>query len=302
VQGDSEKYNRLHEFYMSIRQTDSSNVPALERVMRLQLPRLLQAPNDRANVTTIKQTADRILQLQPDHREAKQVRATATLEPSLRGIEVPPEEVAQQRKALDELFAADPRDGDVLMLALRTRLADLDEARRNKDDAAVAAALKACDDLIAQAIAADGENGVAHFANHHLARARAITTDPKKTEEIARHVEQMQKSLEQADAFAKPPKDAEGESLFMSIRSAYIGTLEGRDPKLAEERYRRLVEELPDSRQPRLILANFLARQPGRLADAQKVLETSWQPTKPLRATASRMQKQIGYLEQARST
>jgi tetratricopeptide (TPR) repeat protein len=48
------------------------------------------------------------------------------------------------------------------------------------------------------------------------------------------------------------------------------------------------------------MLVNFLARMPGRLGDAQKVLETPWKPAKPLRAWESMQQKQIEFVEQAR--
>ncbi|MDB5328599.1 MAG: prsT, partial [Phycisphaerales bacterium] len=67
-------------------------------------------------------------------------------------------------------------------------------------------------------------------------------------------------------------------------------------------RYRALVTELPNDRQPRIMLAEFLARQPTRRDEAIAVLSSEFKPNRPLRGMESVEQKLYASIESVRRT
>ena len=297
VGGDVEKLRNLRAVQAQILTNDPRSVPALRRVLAYQTRDVQDAPGETAFTRALTGTAERLLQLVPDDREARMALVSATFEPYARNLEVKADDVDKQRDAAEKLFFEKPDDGRPLRMAVQFRLLNAGHAVQNGDKAAAADEIAKAQDLVERAKKAAPALSDTWMAAYDVARTALSQVDPKDTAKQNEVGKQGNDALVKANELAKP-----ADASFLTTRGIYLHYLELTDPKKADAAYRKLVEELPDDRQPRIMLAEFLARQPSKRDDALAVLDkdAGYKPSKPQRALESRTQHIYELIERVR--
>lgn len=299
VQGDPEKMRMLRNYYNTIFQTDPNNIEIIRKILRVQINDAQAAPESRPILRALSETADRLLQLVPGDRDARKARIITILEPYQRNQDVPAESVSEARKDAEKLYEEDPADGEIMLMLIRFHLKDARDAALRGDNASASEVLDKLKKFVEEAVKRTPDNPEAHFAAFNA--YRAIGSLGFNLSEQARRgfLEEAVRQLQTADQLALPGRFQDDER-FLNIRAFAIRQLELTDREQAEKRYRQLVEEVPNSRWPRLLLAQFLSKLPNRTEDAIAVLEAPWQSVKPLRAIESMQQEALRVQEQLR--
>lgn len=296
VHGDPEKYKQLRIYHANIVKNSPRSVPALTRVLRNQVAIVREVPNDRGQARTLANTASGILTLEPNNREARKAFITATLEPLDANQSIPSEEVDKARGMAEKLWEEDPTDGEPAMMIVRFRQQEIEDAARHGLNDEIAITLDRLQKFVDAAVERspkDADVQFARFLTYTQLSVRKTGVDPKQREEYSKIARE---ALTLADEYAKPAEIRR----HLNIRLPSLRIAEQTDPKSAEDRYRKLLEEMPDSRLPRLVLAEYLGRQPSRIEDAIAVLEKPWKPTHPLAAMPSMEQRGLAGEEQKR--
>ncbi|MBC7784190.1 MAG: tetratricopeptide repeat protein [Burkholderiales bacterium] len=304
VQGDPERMRTLRNYYTAIYQLDTRNVDIMRRILKLQQNEVRGAPHSRPSVRALNQTADRILERDPKDREARRAKVVAVLEPYQRHLDPQePDDVPKARALAEELYSEDPEDGEAIYAVMRFYLQDAQDAAEQRNLPVLKTALDKAQKFVDDAIVKTPQNGEAFFAAYNVYRALArmlpdTDTDPnKRVEKRLNLAKQADGFLDKADQLAKPPIPDER---LINIRWFAIRAIGLHDRKLAEERYRQMQTEMPNSRWPRLMLAQFLANQPNRREEAITILSTPFKPATPLRALESMEQRSLEFQEQLR--
>ncbi len=300
VRGDRDQMNKLRQHYSTIFATDPNNVEIVRRMLRAQLNDVRGAPQYRPALRALNETADRLLTLVPNDREALKAKIVAVLEPYQRNLEVSAEEVSNARESAEKLYEQDPSDGEIVLMSVRFHLEEAKDAAARGDATATAEAMQKAKTFIDQAMVKTPENAEAFFAAFNVYRALGSLSVNQTQDQRRAFLEQSNKFLQRADQLAKPEDFPTDDERFLNIRAFAIRMIELRDNKEAEARYRQLVQEMPNNRWPRLLLSQFLAKIPNRRADAAEVLEAQWQPTKPLHGMESMQQEGLKIQEQLR--
>lgn len=299
VRGDPEKMRMLRGYYNTIFQTDPNNIEIVRKILRVQMNDAQAAPDSRPVLRALAETADRLLQLVPGDRDARKAKIVTVLEPYQRNQDLLVEQLNSARTDAEKLYEEQPTDGEVMLMLIRFHLKEARDASMRGDNAQAAEVLEKLKKFVEQAVDRTPDNPEAHFAAFNA--YRAISALGFNLSEQARRgfLEQAAKHLQQADELAVLNQFPDSER-FLNIRAFAIRQLELSDREQAEKRYRRLIDEMPDSRWPRLLLAQFLSKLPNRTEDAIAILSSPWQPTKPLRAIESMQQQALWVQEQLR--
>lgn len=297
VDGDIEKLRAVRATQAQILANDPRSVPALRRVLVYQRADVRNYPADTAAVRSLAGTADRLLQTVPDDREARLAKIACVFEPYIRGLDVRDEDVAAAQAAADKIFDEKPEDGESFRMAMTFRRYAMQQTlRRGDNEEGKKAALQNI--AFADAgIAKAPTNASVWIARADAYRDAAFIIAGRDDAKREAYGKTYYESLEKGDQFVKSD-----DPQLVSIRGAFLQQLERRDPKQAEARYRAFVKELPDDRQPRIMLAEFLARQPARRDEAIAVLASEFKPTRPLRGMESIEQKLYANVESVRRT
>ncbi|HEX8324761.1 MAG TPA: tetratricopeptide repeat protein, partial [Tepidisphaeraceae bacterium] len=295
VNGEVEKLRQVRQFQAQILANDPRSVPALRQVLAYQRSDVQRNPADTAAVRTLAGTAERLEKLVPGDREARLAMVTSVFEPYTRNLEVRAEDVEAQRAAVEKLYEEKPDDADALRMAVQFRSVAAQRALQQGDTADAKEKLTQTMAYVDAAVEKTPQSAGAWVLRADTYRFAAYVLPGNDTAQRDPLVRKYSESLQKADELAKP-----GDPLLMAIRTTVLRELERRDPKQAEVRYRKLLEELPDDRQPRVALAEFLARQPNRRDEAVAVLEAPFKPTKVLRGMDSVDQRMYGLVEQVR--
>lgn len=306
VQGDPEKYRKLRLMMAQVVVNDPRSVPALERILTFQLNDLRGAPASAeaaaysaATVQAVTNTAERILQIDPQHVAARKALISAVLEPYRRNLEVSAAAVEKQRDAAVALYEElGGKDAEVLQMATTFRLIAAQRAAQQGNAPELKAQLEAAKALVEKAIADHPESCFAWMCHAQVQRTVGMLMPGLSQQEREAITKAWLTSVTKADELARP-EDAENEE-FLNIRATRLRLLEAENPKLAEERYRQLLAELPNQRQPRVMLADFLAKQPNRGDDAIAVLETPFRPARALRSLEAMTHRSIELVELVR--
>ena len=288
VQGDPDAYAKLRGFLSSVLVNDPKSLPALERMMKFQRTDVRSSPGNKPAVRFLQLTSDRILELDPKNRDAQDARISAVLEPFSRNLDVDPDDVERARDTAQSIFESDPTDADALRSVVLFRLIQAQQAAQSGNLADAKLQLEKATELVDLAIAQTPDSAGAWMARFNVLRSVAMLQQGQTPAQRATAFKPAEDALTKADELANPTGEFEE---FMTIRQTALRVIETRDLKLAERRYRQLVTELPNDRQPRIMLADFLARQPARRDEAAKVLEAPFTPTRVLGAIDSRQQK-----------
>lgn len=297
VAGNPERMNQLRNYYARIFQTDQNNLPVMRRLLNVQQQDVQQDPRNRERIRTLQETAQRILKQDPKDVEAKKALVLAVLEPFTRNLGVSQEEADAAREQAEQALKDHPANGDLLQYVVQFRLKDAQNAALRGDTAYVRESLDKARALVEETIKAQPEFPDAYFAAFQVHRAMRYFSPGVDNAKRAEMYKQEYDYLVKADALAKPGME---DDRFLQIRSQAIDALEQVDPRQAEDRYRQLVGEMPSHRRPRLMLAQFLAKQPARRDDAIAILRSKWQPQKPLRGLESMTQAGYEINEQLR--
>lgn len=290
VQGDIDKYRKLRQMAAQIVTNDPRSVPALERVLKFQLLDVRNAPTgpDAANqaagaIRSVANIADRILQIDPKHVEARKALISSVLEPYRRNFEVNQADVEKQRDAALALYdEVGGKDAELTQMITLFRLIAAQRAAQQGDATEAKAQLEKVKAFVDNAVATRPEDASAWMYQANTYKALSVLTPGISQADKEQAIKTWIGSVAKADELAKPA-DSDNE-LFLEIRSTALRHVEMSKPKEAEPRYRQLVTELPNQRQPRIMLADFLAKQPGGREAAVKVLEEPWKPTRTLRS------------------
>ena len=294
VQGDSQLYRNLRQMQAMILHNDPRSVPTLERVLVHVRNDVKANPADNPSVRDLAELASRLLQIEPDNVQAKKALITSVLEPYARNLDVPPEDVAKQQDAAQKLYDQNNNDGEALQMLVRFHLINAEHDAQQGDPKAFKAELTKLKTLVDTAVQKTPQNGVAWFAQSNTYKFLLQSQfDPSNRTAM---IKTFNDSLTKANELTKP---SDGED-FLTIRARALQAMEFTNVKQAEAGYRKLLDELPDNRQPRLMLADFLARQPSRRDDAIKVLETPWKPEHPLHSIEANQQKINAMIERVR--
>jgi tetratricopeptide (TPR) repeat protein len=299
VQGDREKLMKLRQFYSTIFATDPNNVEIVRRMLGMQLSIVRSNPANRPELRSMIDTANRLLALVPDDREARKALAYSVIEPWEANLEASPEEVDKTRTLVEALHKQDSTDSESLMLLSRIYREDARRAWGRDPQVEGPAALEKFKTFADDAVKATPDSAAAQLVK--FIAYSTLSGFPRYTnEERIEFGKAASEALLKADELAKPEQFAGNPEQFLQIRQAAIRSIEMADRPKAEERYRQLIEELPNHRWPRMLLAQYLQKMPGRLADAAKVLETPWTPKQTLRAMDSLRQDSLRTQEQFR--
>lgn len=296
VRGDPDRFRELRQMQVRVLATDPRSVPVLHRVMAFQLNDVRGAPSDSTAVRNLVNTAQRILELSPGDVEAEKALITAVLEPYSRNLEVLPETVETQRKAAQALYEKNPADTEAMQMLVRFHLVAAQRSAQQADDQTTQTELDAARKIVDAAVAKSPRDATAWMTHFNVYGTLAVLTPNLKPQQQADFNTTARASLDKANQFADPKN---GDS-FLSIRQRWLRLRELINIKEAEEGYRKLLTELPDDRQPRIMLADFLDRQPARRDEAAAVLEKEWKPTHPLNAIESRQQAINEMIEKVR--
>lgn len=299
VQGDREKLMKLRQFYSTIFATDPNNVEIVRRMLAMQLSIVRSNPANRPELRSMIDTANRLLALVPDDRDALKALAYSVIEPWEANLEASPEDIDKTRTSVEQLYKQDPSDAETLMLMSRILREDARRAWGRDPQVEGPAQLEKFKTFADEAVNATPDNAAAHLVK--FIAYSTLSGFPRYTPDERRDFSKIaSESLLKADELAKPEQFAGNPEQFLQIRQAAIRTIELADRAKAEERYKQLIEQMPNHRWPRLLLAQFLQKMPGRLADAAKVLETPWKPNQTLRAMDSLRQQSLETQEQFR--
>lgn len=293
VRGDFDKLQNIRRTQATILSNDPRSVDALRRVMAYQKWDVEHSPGNTSAVRSLAGTADRLLSIVPNDRDAVIAKAASVLEPYTRGLEVRDEDVAAQQAAVEKLVQEKPDDGTAFRMAMSFRRYGLRRVDPNELKTRVAENLAFADAAIAKA---PNNAVICAVRSEAVAQAAAILYADNQAKRDAA-IKDYTDSLKKAADLAKPGDDA-----FVGIRANYLQQLERRDPKQAEAGYRKLLEEAPTDRQPRIFLAEFLGRQPNRRDEAVAVLSAPFKPDPDIKARESIDQRFYEMLESVRKT
>lgn len=296
VRGDAEKFRTLRQMQARVLATDPRSVPALQRVMTFQVNDVRNNPADNATVRNLVNTAQRILQLQPGDVAAQKAMIISVLEPYSRNLEVLPEALDRAKATAKALYDKDPADSEALQMLVRFGLMAAQRDAQQGDDQTTQTDLDAAAAVVDAAVAKTPQSGTAWMSRFNVYRTLATISPNLTPDRRAALNKAAGESLDKANQYADP-KSLES---FMSIRAISLRLRELMNIKEAEAGYRKLLTEAPNDRQTRIMLADFLDRQPARRDEAAAVLEKPWTPTEPLHALESRRQAVNGLIEQVR--
>ncbi|MGC4031308.1 MAG: hypothetical protein QM754_06120 [Tepidisphaeraceae bacterium] len=179
------------------------------------------------------------------------------LEPYLRNLQVQPEEIDAQKEAAEKLLAEKPDDIEAAVDAGQFRLVGITRATQQGDAPQatdlITKAMAWADELLTKS---PNNAGVWQFKSDVYRWAAFVIAkdDAKKAEYGKVYYDTLQKAAELVPA---------DNDYCIPIRTAALRQLELRDIKAAEAGYRKLMADRPDDRQPRLMLAEFLAQSAG---------------------------------------
>ncbi len=295
VNGDSDKYQQLRLYYAMIHSQDLRNVEVLRRMMKMQISDVKNRTGNQANIVALQQTANNILAQIPNDREARKAKLIAVIEPMQRQFVLKSD--ADRDAAfidVDKLYEEDPNDGEIIFLKVRFLMHQVSAAAMSGNQQQFKDMLEQARKFVDSAVAKSPENADAQFAAYHVYRAvwRTLAMenrenkDPnsEKRQEIVKLTMMADGFLEKADQFAKPTMLQES---FINIRTFYIRVIELHDRKRADERYKQLLEEMPNSRIPRILYAKFLAQNPETIEEAITLLNKPYKPQGPVKAIES---------------
>lgn len=293
VQGDREMYRNLRQIMAAALSNDPRSVPVLQRMIVHERNDVHANPADNASVRLLAENAGRLVQLDPNDADAKKALIASVLEPYLRGLDVPAADVAKQQQAAEQLWN-DKADSEALQMLVRFHFVNAQHAGQQGDLKTMKDELAATKTLVDAAVKKKPQDGLVWFADYAAYRQMVgMQFDPANR---ATMIKQFTDALAKANEFTKP---SDGDD-FLTIRATALHQLELVNNKQAEAGYRKLLDELPDDRQPRIMLADFLARQPARRDEAAKVLETPWKPQHTLRSLDSIQQHNNEWVERVR--
>ncbi len=300
VDGDMDKMRELRQHYSTVLSAAPRNEEIIRLVLRAQLQDARSAPQYRPALRSLAETAERLLEVVPNDREARKAAITVVLEPYQRNLEVSAEDVSNAREAAEKLYEEAPNDGEVALMVVRFRLEEAKDAAARGAIAEAKAALDAVQKFVDEAMVKSPDNAEVFFAGFNVYRALGTLGGSLPQEKRKELIEKANKLLEQADGLARASDFENDEERFLNIRAFAIRMVELRDGKAAEARYRQLIQEMPNNRWPRLLLSQYLTKLPARRTEAAEVLEAKWSPTKPLRAMESLQQRGLEIQEQLR--
>lgn len=272
---DDENVRYAVQFWRLAVQTDPGYLPALEKLLAIGQESLEMSFGnpDPATIEQIKDTADKILKVQPDHPQAKLAVPSAVMRGWLMGIETPSATIDDSLKTLMEALSADPKNSDLAMLvaqAMQRQSRDL----RNQGLVAEATAredesVKLLEDLIA----AQPDNAGLHYRLAQLV-VRYYSADTESPRGKA-FFEKFKSELQRSREIAKPDHPD-----YLDIMHSTGGFLmrDGQTQQ-AEAVYRDLLENLPNDPNVRVIVGEFMGASPRLRDEGIAVLEGTYTPT-----------------------
>ena len=297
VRGDFEKFRNLRTMQGQFLANDPRNVPVLRRALAFQKNDVQGNPADNASLRNFVSTAQRLLSVVPNDREARTALVMSVLEPYQRNIDVKAEDVDKQRDEADKLFEEKPDDSEIIRMASMFRRVPMQRAAQAGDLADAQARAKANLEYIDAALKKAPNNAGVWISKAEIARDAATVLGQGDAKLRESNYKDFSDALIKANEIVK-----QDDPIFMQVRIAALRQIELSDPKQAEAGYKKLVEERPDDRQPRLLLAEFYGRQPGRQDDGVAVLEKPFTPSKPPTALESLSLRYLTALESLRRT
>ena len=297
VRGEPEKYRNLRTMQGQLLANDPRNVAVLRRVLTFQKSDVQSNPADNTALRNFIGTAQRLLSVVPNDREARIALCLSVLEPYQRNVEVKPEDIDKQRDEADKLVEERPDDSEAVRIASTFRRLPMQRLAVNGETAEAQTRAKANVDYIDAVLKKSPDNAGAWLCKSDIARDGATVlgqTDAKLREAYGKDIYE---SLVKANSLVKTD-----DPLFLQIRITALRQMELGDPKNVEAAYKKLLTERPDDRQPRLLLAEYYGRQPGRQDDGVAVLEKPFTPTTPPSALESLSQRGLSLLEGLRRT
>ena len=296
VRGDIEKYRTFRQMQARVLAIDPRNLTALRRVMAFQTGDVQNQPSDSASVRNLQNVAQRVLELAPGDRPARKAQITAVLEPYSRNLEISGDDLDRARKAAETLYAEDPADSEPLSMLVRFHLIAATRSRQAGEDDDAKTELTAAATLIDGALKKTPEDGQAWMLRFNVIRTRGAISPDTSPAQRTQTNKDVAEALDKAYQFADPKKP----DTFLNIRTVALRIKELINVKDAEAGYRKLLTELPNDRQPRIMLSDFLDRQPARRDEAAAVLESPWKPVSPLHAIDSQRQSINAMIERVR--
>lgn len=263
VQDDRGAWPKVFGSWHSALEVDPSYLPALERLLKIQR---VQAEGSRSSQSfrDLRETASRIVKIQPDNYEIAGLVHQAVIEPWVRGIPAPLESIEEAVAALEELIEKDPSSPSHPYWVAQAKLHLAREQRgrertRLRDEALA---------VIDAALERQPDNAETYWRAGMIHQAAAAFTEDKEEREqqIAHSRTLIQRGRELATG--------EEQRYVEIMTTAAQLALQNQDFDQANAILQEVADARPDDQFVRLHQARVLAITPGRRNDAIKLLET----------------------------
>lgn len=249
---------------------DPAFQPGLERLLEhYRYVASSGGPGDR--FSKVRQIADRLLAIDPNHTAARLARAQAAVMAAQAEIETDPAQLDQAMETLAKLRGEDPANADYPYFLAQASLARAQAAARQRDAASAEANVAQARQVMEEALKGQEDNAPMNLRAAQVGM-QTLRGDAKA---LQAGFDRVIQQLEKARQLSKPGDELLTEIYLVSgrIHERFRNDLAG-----AEKIYRELLEKKPDDIQARLELADLLRRNPARRAEAITLLEKPTQP------------------------
>lgn len=256
------------QYWTMALEVDPTYLPAMQLLLNAYLEDIQYLPPTPLRFELVRDICNRILAVDPSDARAKAQLHMSWLQRWMVGVETPSQQIDESMRELDIIQKKDPSNIDVPYILARAKImqANARFAQDRRDEAT--SELGEAEGIMQDVVGANPDNSVAHLRQGQILMeiAAAYAKEPGRRKTYrAMGIAAVKRACE----LSKP-----GDPTYAEVNMS-LAILMAQDQKNdeSEKIYRNLLDGRPDDRSVRIALAQLLAADPAKRAEAIKLLE-----------------------------